>query len=150
MKERGTKKDLCSFLEEKLLLFDRYLSITERMKKTFKDKEAGHLGTFLSKRQDCIERIGRIDSSIENIIEASSKKLNNDSGKFNGVIGNRLEKLKGIMETVNLMDGELMGVVKEEGEGLKRDLLKMRNVRQAARGYKKAVTCTPRFLDTRR
>ncbi len=62
MKDMTEKKDICTFLEEKILLFDRYLSATERMEVTFKDKKTSHLGDFLSERQDYIERIDRIDS----------------------------------------------------------------------------------------
>jgi len=39
-------------------------------------------------------------------------------------------------------------MVKEEGEGIKTEILKMRNVRQAARGYKGMGRYSPRFLNT--
>ncbi len=54
------------------------------------------------------------------------------------------------MTTVDLMDRELMVIVKEKGESIKAELLKMRNVRQAARGYRKDFRCPARFLDTRK
>ena len=147
MKDMEAGKDICSFLEKKILFFDRYLSITERMKETFEDKEAGDLGRVLSERRDCINKIDRIDSSIKNIIEEGSNRVDHVSNKFKGVIASHLKNLKNIMESVDLMDRELIGVVKEESEGLKTELLKMRNVQQAARGYKRGITHPPRFLD---
>ena len=147
MKDMEAGKDICSFLEKKVLLFDRYLSITERMKETFKDKGPGDLRSVLSKRQDCIKRIERIDSSVKDIIEAGSNRGNHVSKKFKGVIATHLKNLKSIMERVDLIDRELMGMVKEESEGLKNELLKMRSVQQAAIGYKRGTTHPPRFLD---
>ena len=143
-------KDICSFLEKKILFFDRYLSITEQMKEAFKDKGTGDLGGLLSQRRDCINRIDRIDSSIKNIIEDVSNKVDNVSNRSKGVIADHLKNLKSIMKRVDRIDRELMGMVKEESEGLKTELLKMRNVQQAARSYNRGITHPPRFLDKTR
>jgi len=148
MKEIDPEKEVCSFFEKKLALFTRYLSITKRMKKALRDKEAVNPGVFLSERQEYINKIEKIDSSIEKIIEASTDKLNHISDKFTRLIHSYLSSIKSIMETVDLIDRELMVMVKEEGEGIKKELLKMRNVRQVTRGYKKEKRYTPRFLDT--
>ncbi|MBW2000891.1 MAG: hypothetical protein JRI30_00035 [Deltaproteobacteria bacterium] len=118
------------------------------MKKALRDKEAVNPGVFISERQDCINKIEKIDSSIEKIIKASTDKLNHISDKFTGLIHSYLSSIKSIMETVDCIDRELMVMVKEEGEGIKKELLKMRNVRQITRGYKKEKRYTPRFLDT--
>jgi len=148
MKEIDPEKEVCSFFEKKLALFTRYLSITKRMKKALRDKGAVNPGVFLSERQEYINKIEKIDSSIEKIIEASTDKLNHISDKFTRLIHSYLSSIKSIMETVDLIDRELMVMVKEEGEGIKKELLKMRNVRQVTRGYKKEIRYTPRFLDT--
>jgi len=141
-------KEVCSFLEKKLALFTRYLSITKRMKEALRDKEAGNPGVFISERQDCINKIEKVDSSIEKIIEASADKLTHISDKFKGLIDSYLSSIKSITETVHSIDKELMVTVKEEGEGIKKELLRMRNVRQVTRGYKKKKRYSPRFLDT--
>ena len=148
MKEIDPEKEVCSFLEKKLTLFNRYLSITKRMKKALRDKEAVNPGVFLSERQDCISKIEKIDSSIERIIKASTDKLNHISDKFTRLIHGYLSSIKSIMETVDCIDRELMVMVKEEGEGIKKELLRMRNFRQVTRGYKKEKRYSPRFLDT--
>jgi len=148
MENIDPEKEVCSFLEKKLTLFNRYLSITKRMKEALRDKGASNPGVFISERQDCINKIEKIDSSIEKIIKASTNKLNHISDKFKGLIHSYLSSIKSIMETVDCIDRELMVVVKEEGEGIKKELLRMRNVQQVARGYKKEKRYSPRFLDT--
>ena len=148
MKEIDPEKEVCSFLEKKLAIFNRYLSITEKMKEVLENKEAGNPGVFISERQDCISKIEKIDSSIEQIIRASAEKLNHISDRFKGLIHSYLSSIKSIMERVDLIDRELVIMVKEEGEGIKNELLRMRNVRQVTRGYKKEKRYTPRFLDT--
>jgi len=165
MKNPDARKEVCSFLEKKFALFDQYLSITERMKATFRNKEAGNLGVLISERQRCIAKIERIDTSIENVITESPDKLSQISDQVNtptqtlplkgggegeGLIDSRLMKIKGIMEKIDPIDRELMTMLKEEGEHLRTALLEMRNVRQAARGYKRERGFSPRFLDTMR
>ena len=148
MKDTDAGKEICSFLEKKLALFNQYLSITKRLKETLRDKEASGLGVFISERQDCIKRIERIDSSMEKIIKAVSNKLYHISDRFKGLIDSYITDIKGIMEKADLIDRELMVMVKEEGESIKTELLRMRDVRLAASGYKKEKGYSPRFLDT--
>ncbi len=138
MKKTEGNEKIRSFLEQKITLFDRYMDITTRMKEAFRDGEAVELGGFISQRQDCIKRIERIDAALKGMGENQR-----------GFIGRYSEKLKGIMETVDLMDRELMGMAKEESDSVKTELLKIRGGRQAAQGYKRGVSHTPRFLDVR-
>ncbi len=150
MKDTDAEKEVCSFLEKKLALFNQYLPITKRLKETLRDKEASGLGVFISERQDCIKRIERIDLSMEKIIKAGFNKLYHISDRFKGLIDSFITDIKGIMEKTDLIDRELMVMVKEEGERIKTELLRMQNVRQAAKGYQKEKTYSPRFLDTKR
>ena len=54
------------------------------------------------------------------------------------------------MTQVDLMDRELVTIVSEQGESVKTELLKLRNMRQAARGYQTIKRYPAKFLDTRR
>ena len=164
MKDIDAGKEICSFLKKKLALFNQYLSITKRMKETLRNKEARNPGVFISERQSCIKRIERIDVSMDKIIKASSDKPYRISDKVDTptqtlplegegegggerLINSYLAKIKGIMETIDPIDRELMVMVKEEGGVIKKELLKMRNHRQAAQGYKKEKGYSPRLLD---
>ena len=68
MKER--EKEICSLLEKKLSLFQSYLSVTKRMKRAFVDEEKGTHEVFLAERQGLIDRIEKIDSSMEKVIKS--------------------------------------------------------------------------------
>ena len=149
MKEEDTGKEICSFLEKKVTLFSRYLSLTERMNAAIGEEEKD-LKDVISKRQGCMEKIDKIDLSMQHAVGAGPDKYNLISPKFKGLIDGYLKKLKSIMETVELQDREVAAVVKQEVENIKTDLLNMRNVRQAARGYGGRVGRPARFLDTRR
>ena len=148
MKDKDAGKEICSFLEKKLVFFKQYLSITKRMKETFKKKEPSSPEAFISERQACITKIQKIDASLEKIMGNSSDKLHDISEKCKGMIDGYLRSLKNIMETVDLIDRELIVVVRAEGENIKGELLKLQDVRQAAKGYRDRMKSTPRFLDT--
>lgn len=147
MKDIDTGKDICPFLKKKSDLFGRYLSITKQIKETFKDIEAADLLGLVSERQDCINKIEKVDSSMDKVIKASPKE-SRDLNESKGLVPDYLSKINGIMESVDLMDKELAVMVKDESETIKAELLNMRNVRHAARGYKKTGDFSPRFLDT--
>ncbi|NOR22155.1 MAG: hypothetical protein GQ476_05665 [Candidatus Aminicenantes bacterium] len=148
MKGKDAGKEICSFLEKKLVFFKQYLSITKRMKETFKKKEPSSPEAFISERQAYITKIQKIDASLEKIMGNSSDKLHDISEKCKGMIDGYLRSLRNIMETVDLIDRELIVVVRAEGENIKGELLKLQDVRQAAKGYRDRMKSTPRFLDT--
>jgi hypothetical protein len=66
------------------------------------------------------------------------------------MIDGYLSKIRDIMTTVDLMDKEIMVMVTQERQGIKTEVLKMRNFKEAARGYRGSSGYTARFLDTRR
>jgi len=149
MKEEDTGKEICSFLEKKVTLFSRYLSLTERMNAALGEEEKD-LQDLISKRQSCMEKIKKIDLSIQQTAGAGPDEHNLIPPKFKGLIDGYLKKLKSILETIELLDKEVTAVVKQEVENIKTNLLNMRNIRQAARGYGGRVGNPARFLDTRR
>ena len=148
MKDMDLEKEICSLLEKKTVFFDQYLSITERMKESFVDKKERDPRASIPQRQACINKIQKIDASMEKIMGNSSDKVHNISEKCKGMIDGYLRSLKNIMETVDLIDRELIVMVGAEGENIKTELLKLQDVRQAAKGYRDKIKSTPRFLDT--
>jgi len=148
MKDMDLGKEICSLLEKKTVFFDQYLSITERMKESFANKKERDPRASISQRQACINKIQKIDASLEKIMGNSSDRVHNISEKCKGMIDGYLRSLKNIMETVELIDRELIVVVGAEGENIKTELLKLQDVRQAAKGYRDKIKSTPRFLDT--
>ena len=148
MKDLDAGNEICAFLEKKIALLKQYLSITEKMRDPHRNNDDSSLEGLISKRHECINRIEKIDLSMGKIVKEGSYKLSRISNKFKVLIDNYLSNIRDILTTVEPLDRELMVMVKEEGESIKTELLKMQNVRQVTRGYKKEKRCTPRFLDT--
>jgi len=97
-----------------------------------------------------IHKIKTNDVSMQRFVQSIPDRYHLLSGKFKSFIDNYLKTLKNVMETAELFDRELMAAVKQEGECIKTDLLGMRKVQQAAKGYGSNLRNPPRFLDTRR
>ncbi len=151
MKDLEKEKEICNFLEKKLDQFKEYQSVTEKMKQTVcGNDENNELSGLIHRRQKCINAIEKINSSIEKIMKSGSIKFSSISKKYKGLVESCLSNIKDIMMQVELMDKELVTVVSERSEGIKSELLKMRNKRQAARGYQTVTRYPAKFLDTRR
>jgi hypothetical protein len=151
MKDLEKEKEMCNFLEKKLDQFTEYQSVTEKMKQTVcNNDENNELSGLIHRRQNCINAIEKINSSIEKIMKSGSIKFSSISKKYKGLVESCLSNIKGIMIQVELMDKELVTIVSERSEDIKSELLKMRNKRQAARGYQTIRRYPAKFLDTRR
>ena len=151
MRDVEKEKEMCTFFEKKLDKFKEYQSVTERIKQTVcSNDENNGLSGLLHSRQQCINTIEKINSSIEKIMKSGSIKLSCISNKYKGFVESCLSDIKDVMIQVDLMDKELVSIVSERGESIKTELLKMRNKRQAARGYQTITRYPAKFLDTRR
>jgi len=151
MKELEKEKEMCNFLEKKLDQFKEYQSVTEKMKQTVcGNDDNNELSGLIHRRQKCINAIEKINSSIEKIMKSGSIKFSSISKKYKGMVESCLTNIKDIMMQVEFMDKELVTVVSERSENIKTELLKMRNKRQAARGYQTVTRYPAKFLDTRR
>jgi len=150
MKDKDVEKEICSYMEKKLHMFNRYLSITRHMKKNFDPKKGDSLDLLLRERKHCMDHIESIDASIHKIARTGPDGFFDFFGQPNGLMESYLKNLKGVMETIDIMDRDLMVSVREEAEDIQGELLKMRTFQQAARGYKMGKRHLPRFLDTRR
>jgi membrane-anchored protein YejM (alkaline phosphatase superfamily) len=151
MRDVEKEKEMCSFLEKKLDQFKEYQSITERMKQTVcGNDENNELFGLIHRRQKCINDIEKINSSIDKLMKSGSIKFSSISKKYKGLVESCLSSIKDVMIQVDLMDKELVTIVSERGESIKTEILNMRNMRQAARGYQASKRYPAKFLDTRR
>ena len=151
MRDVEKEKEMCTFLETKLDKFREYQSVTEKMKQTVcGNYENNELSVLINRRQRCIGAIEKINASIEKVINNGSVKLSRISKNYKEMVEGYLSDIKEIMLHVNLMDKELVAIVSEQGESIKTEILKMRNMRKAARGYQTNKRYPAKFLDTRR
>ena len=148
MRERGLAKEICSFLERKLVFFNQYLLMTTQIKEACALNKDEYPGALISQRQACIYKIERIDESIRRIVGENPGGLDRLSEKCRAVIDGYLKRMKTVMEEVDLVDRELMDELQVDRKELKGDLLKLQDVRHAAQGYKSRREFAPRFLDT--
>lgn len=143
-------KQLSFFMEKKVALMNQYLSITRIMKETFMLKNEIKLGDLLSKRQDCINRIKKIDLSVQKAINPGTEEFSSVSNDLKASFDNYLRSIKRLIEQIAPIDAEVMLMVKEESRGIKTELLKICNARQAAKGYSSKEKRIPVYMDARR
>ena len=140
-----TEKDICSFFEKKLSLFQQYVSVTKKIKDAFMDEGKGNPGVFIAERQGLINGIQKIDSVIEKLMDENRPQSGGEG--YREAIETRRQDIKALMETAKPIDDELIAFVGQEKEEAKRALLKLRNARQAASGYQRMGKSIPRFFD---
>ena len=151
MRDVDKEKEMCILLEKKLDKFIEYQSVTEKMKQTvFGNDKNSELSGLIHRRQKCIGAIEKINSSMEKIIKNGSIKLSCISKKYKRLVESCLSNIKDVVTQVDHMDRELVTIVSKQGESIKTEILKMRNMRQATRGYQTNKRYPARFLDTRR
>jgi uncharacterized membrane protein len=148
MKERSLGKEICSFLEKKLVFFNQYLLMTEQIKEACARNKEEYPGALISQRQACIYKIERIDESIKEIVVENLDRLDRLSEKCKAIIDGYLKRLKIVMQTVDLVDRELMVTLQADRKNMKKALLELQDMRQGAQGYKNKRELPPRFLDT--
>jgi len=148
---RDVEKEMCTFLEKKLDKFREYQSVTERMKQAVcGNNENSDLQGLINRRQRSINAIEKINSSLEKILKNGSVKISCISNRYKGWVESCLSNIRDVMIQVDLMDKELVTIISEQGKSIKTELLKMRNMRQASRGYQTHCKFPAKFLDTRR
>ncbi|MBU2623358.1 MAG: hypothetical protein KKD92_13660 [Proteobacteria bacterium] len=143
-------QNLRLFMEQKVLLLTQYLSITRTMKETFMQKKEINLIELLSKRQDCINRIQKTDLSVKKIMNTGAEELSRISYEVKSSLDAYQRSIKSLLEQIAPIDAEVMVMVKEESRGVKAELLKIRNVRHAAKGYSSNEKRIPMYMDAKR
>jgi hypothetical protein len=148
---KDIEKEYYMFLEKKLAQFKQYQSVTEKMKQVMDDKEKNkEISALISTRQSCISAIEKINTSMAQIIQKGSAGLSGISKKYKRIIDSYMSSIKDIMVQIDFMDKELVAVFAEHRDCIKTELLKMRNMRHATKGYQSDMKYPARFLDTRR
>jgi hypothetical protein len=143
MDDIDKENNICLFLEKKILLTTQYLSATKEMKEALIQKEENNIINFISKRQDCMNKINKIDISLQKVIRPGSDR-------FSAIFNNYLARIKNLLEQIAPIDAGIIHMVKVESRSIKEELLKMNNIRYAAKGYGVKEKQTPRYLDARR
>ncbi len=140
-------KQICLFLEKKVSLMTEYLSITRTMKDSFVREKEAALEGLLAKRQDCIDNTEKIDLSLQKISRQGAKELSWISRELKGKLDGYLQRIKGLVEQIAPLDDEVMVMVRGESLDIREELTKMKQAKQAARGYGSRESHIPRYVD---
>lgn len=119
-----------NFTEKKFLIFKEYLSITKTIKQVFNNNDpADKITQLVSQRQACIQKIDRLNVSINKLAPPDSDELFRNDGYP--------ARIKNIMETIACLDRELIVLTEQNHKKIKTDLLKTHHNRQAQLSYAK-------------
>ncbi|MFH2043928.1 MAG: hypothetical protein ABIK92_02150 [Pseudomonadota bacterium] len=143
MKNTDKEINVNLLLEDKISLTAQYLSATKEMEESLKHKAEKNINIFIMKRLDCINKIKKIDISVQ-------KAIHKGSDRFKEIIDNYLKRIKILLEQIAPIDANIMLMVKAESRSIKDELLKMNSVRYASRGYGHKGNQIPRYLDDKR
>jgi len=164
MGEKGLEKHIHSLFANKLSMLKRYQIITKKMKNIIKSGGEVDLKPLVLERQSCIRGIESIDSRLEKLFKSGREEYPRTSdardiqeddygiGKLRNlkdVVDGYLSDIKSLLQTIAPVEKELVVLVTEERDKIKRDIIRMQRSRSAASRYRTGTIQTPRFLDKR-
>jgi hypothetical protein len=137
-------------VQRKVHLLRKYLSITEELKACLNENRTEPLHSLLVRRQKCADDVERTDSLLRRAVRQRCGGGPNPSAEVHGLLDSHFSQLRGILASIEVLDRELIGRLKEESEEIKGELLKTRTARSATEKYRGRSAQTPRFLDVSR
>jgi hypothetical protein len=142
------EKRLFSYLSKKTSLLQQYLSVTGEFIDVLKQSDTPE--PFLLKRQSLIQEIEALDRSFHARVGRPSQGPPDLSGTPRETVRAKWDSLRRVLAEVESKDKALTLLAKEDGEGLRGELLRLRAARNAAQGYGRSGGSEPRFMDTRK
>jgi hypothetical protein len=139
----------CRQLGEKLGLLDAFSQETDHVRHLLDAGEIDRLGVHLRKRQECIDKVNRLDKETEGLLRSCRLSMEKCSGKTKQQIERCREQIKRTLESIASSDKECRSIARGLREELKGDILKMQKGAMATRGYGGTRRHNPRFLNVR-
>lgn len=142
--------EYCKQLDEKLALLEQFKEETVNVKRFLDDGEVDGIGLHLKKRQRVVDRISRLDKDMNRLKERAHVSAESDSAKTGRRIKSYYESIKDALEKIAAVDQECRSKAIEFHDGLKRNILQMKQGVAATKGYGAPRCKDPKFLDVRR
>ena len=134
-----------TLLAEKKSLFTDYNEITRCLKQSLEEKNDNQLKACLENRHRIMHRIERMNRSIG----SETNNLESDSAKFSKAeIISMQKEIKMLMDNSSSIEKECMNLVLIERNGIKDELLRLRDNRNKTGSYKMNAYTPARFVDT--
>jgi len=144
------EKNVFAYLGKKTVLMQQYLSVTEEFIDVLKQKRSHAPEPFILRRQSLIQEIEALDRSFHARVGRPSQGPPDLSGTPRETVRAKWDSLRRVLAEVESKDKALTLLAKEDGEGLRSELLRLRAARNAAQGYGRSGGSEPRFMDTRK
>jgi hypothetical protein len=133
MEEKSGK--LQGLLCKKLLVYQHYLHLTQKLRNVFLKEDWDRVNTFLSERRNSIKKIGRIDTALLKIEINDTKSLGRFDRDFDERIEDQIHQLRRTAEAIFNIEEELLKLANSKSRHLKEQLLNLRDFRKATREY---------------
>jgi hypothetical protein len=145
--DRKEKRDgLCELIKEKILLFRKFLSLSESMKEMLEKENMIRIRVLLRQRQDHMNRIDRLDVRIKTWKNEDQK---GPSPNMEKRLLSLLKELEEIIKKAIRADEDCADLALSRIEGLRTDLVRVSAGKQGVSGYRGKAQQKPRFLDMR-
>jgi hypothetical protein len=148
--EEAKNQKIVSFFEKKFSLFREYQSLTGKMKKAFGGGQKKRFLDLLLERRSCMNKIDKTDVTLKKWSRDNHFQLSRASGTVKGFLDDYLCKLREMMESIHMMDREMLECARVEARTLQSEILQMKRAKTMASGYRRQPVNSPRFLDTKR
>jgi hypothetical protein len=142
-----SKNELNSFLEAKLALLKNYDLLTGEMQESVRKEDLDGLILLLSRREELARKIERVDSSLQKIMCSGEEKTQESAVSLRGMIDHFYRNSNKVLERIALKEKDLIPLMREESEELRKELIRTRGIRHAAATYYKPGPFSPRFVD---
>ena len=142
--------EYCKHLDKKLGLLGRFKEETDNVKHLLDAGGTSHLGAHLKKRQKFIDQINGLDKKAETFWPGGSPVPGKCTEKTRRRIEEYHERIRMTLEDISALDRECLSTVSERRDGLKQDILQLKQGVVATKGYGGQCRDDPKFLDVRR
>ncbi|MBW1739574.1 MAG: hypothetical protein JRJ42_00400 [Deltaproteobacteria bacterium] len=143
-------KKCCSRLREKTRLLGNYNETTAKIKEALESKDILGLDRRLKARQGLIDKIEQIDKEIDTLTRGNGFSIERLSDKSKDLFRGYFDQMRTVLEPLSGLDRDCLDLAQAEYDGMKSEILKVRQGLRVARGYRPRLHQSPRFLDVKR
>ena len=145
-----SKNSLSSVLEQKLALLKIFYLLTSKIKEDLHRGEVDNLWSHLSRREMLIQKIEKLDSFLREMMPLGEDGRLEARDRSKGILRTYHRETKELLEQIAAKENDLIHRVRAQSDGLKREILSMREARHAVVSYHNHDPFSPRFLDARK
>ena len=140
-KRKINRSDLRKLLDEKMILFMKYISLTDSLKIMLENKDTDNIETLLRKRLSLMCRIDQLDAHIKKLQESDPEGREERQVSF--------RNLHEVMKKAERLNKDCSTAAKKGLESIQSDLNHIGEIRQGFKNYNGRSSKPPRFIDVK-